>query len=93
MKSAYISRLIDSEPSKVKSLLGVGQVFVIGVAEDECSLDELVRIHPQIQIVTRFPEVINPKYLRNYIYEEEGDREEPDWCSHVLQPAFIQWKE
>ena len=71
-----------------------GPAFVIGVKKYQykngnqimehpnVDLDILLKHNPNIVVVERFPEVYNPKYISS----TEKDQ-------HILQPAFIDWKD
>lgn len=55
-----------------------GKYFVIGVRNSQSSLEEVERSFGDKVSFTKFPEVVNPRYITSSMYH-----------LHILQPAWM----
>lgn len=80
MKTLYLSQLMVYGEG-LPALKSGTRFFIIAVKQGD-SLENLQRKYPQI-VIERLPEVGN----MNYLSQDSMDD------NHMLQPAFITWKE
>jgi hypothetical protein len=81
MNSLYLTKWIRYLSKDLQVVLANGPMFCIGVKNSEIDLDMFLEKFPSISVVTRFDEVINPRYL----HEESKEK-------HILQPAILKWE-